>query len=325
MDYVDQMVKEFQLLTRKYALFHAVFLTTFVLELLTLLIFMPFLAKTVALAIVVALTFLTIFTYFVLRFYFQTRKPEQFIAIKDKLVKAVIENSSKGSRWSQERLRPVYEMLQKLEGQESQYYPLPSFLQTLSPLVEKFSIWCHWEDVHWMKEILHLHALRKVFEWVKLHPTDLELHRTLSASYIALYQMYQKPKQKTAFDSFIERHYASAEMKEKFEKAARSAVEELKVVLNYVASDGWALIQMARVYHDLGLRQEEKKTYEMLLTLRPEDGEIYYRLGKLYFELGHIAQGLHLYQELQGRKDPKAHDLIQHYDSYYNTEILEGV
>ena len=325
MSLVDQTLKEFQLLTRRYALFHAAFLSAFVLELLTLLIFMPFLAKTLALAIVVALTFLTVFTYFVLRFYFQTRKPEQFVTLRNKFLITSLEPMLKGAgeRWSIQRLHPIYELLQKLQGQESQYYSLPSFLQTLSPLVEKFSVWCHWEDVQWMKETLHLHTLRKIFDWVKLYPTDLELHRTLAASYIALYQIYQMPALSTAFYSFIERQYESPQMKERFEKSARSAVEELKVVLSYAANDPWALGQIARVYHDLGFKQEERKTYEALLSLKPQDGEIHYRLGKLYFELGHMAQGLHLYQELQGRKDPKAQDLIEHYDAYYNAELLE--
>src|SRR3569832_1458668 len=174
-----------------------------------------------------------------------------------------------------------------------------------------------------MKETLHLHALRKIFNWVKLLPTDLELHRTLAASYTALYQIYQKPMHPSSFQSFIERQYDSPEMKEKFQKAARSAIEELKVVLSYAPNDPWSLSQIAKVYHDLGLRQDERKAYEALLAIRPQDGEIHYRLGKLCFELGHMAEGLHLYHELRGRKDPKAEELIEHYDTYYKTELLD--
>jgi tetratricopeptide (TPR) repeat protein len=190
----------------------------------------------------------------------------------------------------------------------------------ITPLVEKFSIWCHWEDVQWMKETLHLHALQKIFGWIKLYPTDTELHRTLAASYMALYQIYQTPAVPTAFDSFIQRQYVSLEMKERFEKAAHSALEELKVVLSYTPNDSWTLSHMAQVYHDLQLKQEEKKTYETLLALGPHDGETHYRLGKLYFELGHMAEGLRLYQELRERKNPRAQELIAHYDARYSTE-----
>jgi tetratricopeptide (TPR) repeat protein len=323
MNLADQTLKEFQLLTRRYALFHALFFSTFILELLAMLIFSSFLTKTWSFAIIVSLTFLTAFTYFVLRFYFQTKKPEQFIALRNKFLMATLDSASQEVKWSIERLHPMYELLQKLEGQESQYYSLPSVLEMLSPLVEKFSVWCHWEDVHWMKETLHLHALRKILDWVKLYPTDLELHKTLAASYIALYRIYQKKEESSAFESFIEKQYASSEMKDRFEKAAKSAAQELNVVLNYAPNDTWSLNQIAKVYRDLGLKQEERKAYETLLSLRPQDGDIHYLLGRLYFELGHIAQGLHLYHELQDRNDPKAQDLIQHYDSFYNAELLE--
>jgi tetratricopeptide (TPR) repeat protein len=315
MSLVDQTLKEFQLLTRRYALFHAFFLSTFVLELLTLLIFMPFQAKTMPFAALVALTCLTVFTYFVLRFYFQTRKPQQFIVLRNRFLLAVF---GKGrSTWSVEELHPIYELLQKLQGQESQYYSLPSLFQMIVPLVEKFSIWCHWEDVQWMKETLHLHALQKLFDWIKLHPTDVELHRTVAASYMTLYQIYQMPAAPTAFDSFTQRQYASPEMQEKFEKAAHSALEELKVVLSYTSNDPWTLRHMAQVYHDLELKQDEKKTYEKLLSLSPQDGETHYQLGKLYFELGHMAEGLRLYQALREQKNPRAQELITHYDARF--------
>lgn len=300
MSLIDSTLKEFQQITRRYALFHAAFLVAFVVELLVVLVFTPFMAKTWTIAATVSLIFLTAFTYFVLRLYFQTKKPEQFVALRDKFLASCPTGT----------VRPIYDWIQQLQGQESQCYSLPTLLQTLSPLVEKFSVWCHWEDVHWMKETLHLHALQKMFEWVRENPTDLELHRAIATSYMALYQIYQMPK--TSF-SFIQKQYDSPEMRDKFERSARLAMEELKIVLTYAPNDPWALNYMARVYSDLGLRQEEKKIYEMLLSAQPQDGEIHYRLGKLCFELGHMAQGLHLYRELQGRKDPKAQELISHY------------
>lgn len=315
-------LKEFEALTRRYALFHAAFFALFILELLTLLFFMPWFAKTVGVAIVVAVTFLTIFIYFVLRFYLESRKPEQLILLRDRFLSAADTPAQKmGQVWSVETLYPIYQLVQKLQEKEIECYKIPFLLQTLAPLIEKFSIWCHWEDVHWMRETLHLHALRKALDWVKLCPTDLELHKTLAGAYTALYQIYQQPSLKSSSYAFILRKYESAEMKERFEKAARSAVEELKVVLTYLPEDTWSLGQIAKVYHDLGLRQEEKKTYETLLSLQPQNPEIRYQLGKLYFELGHMAQGLCLYQELQEREDPKAKELIQHYDAYHNASL----
>ncbi len=313
MTIVEQTFKEFQRLIRRYARFHAVFLAAFVLELLILLSLTTFFAKTLGIAIVVAATFLTVFTYLVLRFYFQTKKAQQLIELGDTFLSNIDHPASKAA-WSVEKLYPIYQLIQKLQEQESQYDTVPSSLQPISPLIEKFTTWCYWEDIHWMKETLHLQALRKLFDWVKLYPTDLELHKTLAGAYMALYQIYQMPE---GASPFIARQYQSPAMEEKFKKRAHSAIEELKVVLTYSLNDAWALSHIAKVYHDLGLRQEERKTYETLLSLKPQDGDVHYQLGKLYFELGHMAQGLHLYQELQGRKDPKAGELIQHYDAYH--------
>ena len=121
MEVVDRTLKEFQGLTRRYALFHGIFLAVFVMELLSLLIFMQFMYKSVIFAVVVGLTFLTVFTYFVLRFYFQTKKPEQFVTLRNEFLREAFANGE-SQKWSSDKLLPIYELLQRLEGQESQYY-----------------------------------------------------------------------------------------------------------------------------------------------------------------------------------------------------------
>jgi hypothetical protein len=82
----EQTLGQFLYLTRRYAIFHCVFFMLFLCELVTMLLFLPFLAKSFLLATVVAATVLTAFAYFVLRFYFQTKKPEQFLALRDAFV-----------------------------------------------------------------------------------------------------------------------------------------------------------------------------------------------------------------------------------------------
>lgn len=316
----DQTLKVFGQLTRRYALFHAAFILAFVFELLGLLIFMPFLAQTIGFAALIALALLTLFTYFVLRFYFQSKKPEQLMALQERFLAEVKRQvAPKEGSWSMEGLYPIYHLLHLLQGQESHYYPLPSFLQTLAPVVNKFSVWCHWEDVQWMKEALHAHALDTLFTWVKAFPTDVKLHRVLAEAYIAFYDTYRLPVTASPLDTYLISQYQSAAMRQKFEQAARFALEELKVILHYAHQDMWALHQLAKVQHDLDLKQEERKTYEAILHLMPQNREIQYKLGKLYFELGHMAQGLHLYHEMQARKDPDAQQLIEHYDAYHRS------
>ena len=160
--HVDDTLSHFRDLTRRYALFHTLFFSFFILQLVILLIFLPFLAKSFLLAVVVATTVLTAFAYFVLQFYFQTKKPEQFLQIRDAFVQK-----------TETPLPSIYQFIQRLEGQEYQYYSLPPSLQTLAPLVQKFSVWCHFEDVQLMKELFHTYCIQALINEVKNHPTDL--------------------------------------------------------------------------------------------------------------------------------------------------------
>lgn len=315
---VEESAARFRYLTRRYALFHTLFFSFFICELIGLLLFLPFLAKSFILATIVAATFLTAFSYFVLRFYFQTKKPEQFLLLRDNFVQNCQQLFSMNTDLSESRrgfLQAVYKLIHYLEGQEYQYYQVPRSLETLAPLIRKFSVWCHWEDVHLMKELLHTYCLRTQIEWVKAHPTDLDLHRSLASSYIALYKIYQAP---ASTYSFIAKEYTSPEIVQKFQKSAYCALEELKIVLHYVPHDTWALIHLAETHHDLGQKDEERKTYEALLQLSPHEKEIRFRLGILYFQLGYIAHGLKVYDDLRKLNDPKSEELIQQYDLFHS-------
>jgi len=315
----EQVLGQFLHLTRRYAVFHSIFILLFLGELLSLLLFMPFLAKSFLLAALVAMTVLTAFAYFVLRFYFQTKKPEQFLTLRDRFVESCeryYQNDTAEARWG--FLQAVYHLIQRLDGQEYQYYQMPLHLEALAPLVKKFSVWCHFADVQLMRELLHNFCIRTQLSWIKIYPTDLELHRSLGHAYIALYKIYQDPtKRGESVYSFIVSEYISPEMQQKFFKAARCAVEELKIVLHYAPHDLRALAALGHVYHDLDQKEEERKVYEALLQLSPQEKEIRFRLGALYFELGFMAQGLRIYEDLKKTSDPNADALIKTYDQFH--------
>jgi tetratricopeptide (TPR) repeat protein len=321
---IEQTIGHFRYLTRRYAFFHILFFSFFICELIALLLFLPFLAKSFLLATLVAATFLTAFSYFVLKFYFQTKKPEQFLVLRDTFVQNCQQLLSMTNLVESRRgfLQAIYHLIHALEGQEYQYYHIPKSFEALAPLVQKFSVWCHFSDIHLMKELLHTYCLRTQLEWVKTHPTDLELHRAIASGYIGLYKIYQDPvRQGTPIYSFIAKEYASQEMVQKFQKTAQCAVEELKIVLHYVSHDTWALSQLALVYHDLDQKEEERKTYEVLLQHSPHEKEARLRLGILYFQLGFMAHGLRVYEDLRKMNDPQSDELIRHYDIFHSQEI----
>jgi tetratricopeptide (TPR) repeat protein len=322
---IEQTLAHFRYLTRRYALFHIIFFTFFLCELIGLLLFLPFLAKSFLLASMVAATFLTVFSYFVLRFYFQTKKPEQFLLLRHSFVQNCQQLLSMNTDMIESRrsfLQSIYHLIHRLEGEEYQYYQILKTLDTLAPLVQKFSVWCHFGDVHLMKELLHTYCLRTQLDWVKAFPTDLELHRSLASAYIALYKLYQLPTEPTY--SFIAKEYSNPEMVQKFQKSAQCALEELKIVLHYVPHDTCALSNLANVYHDLDQKEEERKAYEALLQISPHEKDIRFQLGILYFQLGFMAHGLKIYDELRKLNDPKAEELIQQYDLFHSQNMGLG-
>ncbi len=279
-----------------------------------LLLGFPFLGRSSFFAVLMAVTFLTIFSYFVLRFYFQTKRSEQFLILK----KVFILECS-GSITDKEALLPLlYQLIYRLEGEEYRYYRPPPYIRALEPILQKFSAWCHWYDVLLMKELLHSHCIREQLKTVKKNPTSLKVHMALAEGYIALYKLYFNPSGNPPY-SFIEKAYSSSEMIKKFQRAAQCAVEELKIILYYEPTNKWGLMQLASIYHDLGQKEEEQKIYEALLDLAPQEKEIQFRLGSLYFQLGLMASGLKIYENLQKINDPHAEKLIDQYGLFYIT------
>lgn len=310
----EQTVSHFRKITRFYALFHMGYFALGFLELLGLLLFFPFFAKSLLIAFSLGAVFLTVFSYFVLRFYFQAKKPEQFFRLKTEFIDACKRLLPSNLDPSPLLTHAVYRLISKLEGQEHQYYQLSEQFKTLAPLLEKFSLWCHWKDVHQMKETLHHYCIHKRVEFVKLQPTDIETHASLANSYIALYKECLPPK--TLNYGFIAKEYASESMKEKFQSVAKRAIEEFKIIDAYAPNDPWVYAQLAVIYHDLNFFEKELETYEILLRIAPQDSELLLRCGALYFQQGRIAQGLKIYEHLKKSKDPKADELIGYYDVF---------
>jgi tetratricopeptide (TPR) repeat protein len=312
--YAKQAVIHFRRLTRGYALFHMGYLVLGIIELFALLLFFPLFLKSSLIAFTLAALFLTAFSYFVLRFYFEAKKPEQFIELKERFVatckKALpVENPLAVTQ-------AVYIFLSELEGQEVQYYPLPKLLETLKPLMEKLSLWCHFQDVHLMKEHLHQYCIDQRIEYVKKQPVNIEAHTLLAQSYIALYKLYLDPRKsgKEVPYPFMLHEYSSEATVKKFQAVTRRALEELKILDAYTPNNPWVHAQMAAIYHDLGILEKEIEEYEILLRISPNDSLLLYRLGLLYFQYGKASTGLKIYEQLKKNQDPKADQLIQKYE-----------
>ncbi len=110
--------------------------------------------------------------------------------------------------------------------------------------------------------------------------------------------------------------YFSEETQQKFTSAAERAIEEFKILDDYAPNDQWVHAQLASLYHDIGLPEQEILEFEKMLKIAPQDRQILFRLGVLYFQQGYNAKGLRVYEQLKKSKDKKADELISYYDAY---------
>jgi len=306
---------------KRFALFNIFFALLISIELVYFFVHLAFLLQTFVLAIHLSLIFATIFSYITLRLYFLTHKRETLMALKTEFV-AACELSL-----SELKSEPEYYILvaeaccqlaSQIHGIEYEIYHFPLWLKSLDSLLAKFSCWCHWWDIHFMKEMLLKACVDEYIHFVRIFPTDLEAHAGLANAYVMLSGLYVDPR---AFEDLDEERWVPPQkynnsFKIKFRSIAERAIEEFKILSDYAPNDPWVHVQLAYSYHDLQMRKEEIKEYETILQLCPEDKETLYKLGQLYFQQGQNAKGLQVYETLKLSNYKKAEDLIHFYGAY---------
>ena len=310
------VLRQFRRVTASFVLFNLLFLSLFTAELLLFILFLPFLMQTSWLALSLSGLFLTIFSYFVLLFYYQAKKPDQLVQLKDLFISSCrqLAGSSEGHHL------PIAGALTKLssylEEFEWQFYRIPPFLHSLKRPLSSMSAYCHWQDVYRFKQILLHAAIEEHLSQIRSTPTDLELHASLANTYVALSKIFIEPKRSPNPSAFRRNKEL---FDESFRAAARLAIEEFKILNHYAPNDPWVHEQLARSYGDLRMPQEEMIELETLLKLRPQDKDLLLRLGALYFQQGLNAKGLQVYEELIAGHTQKAEDLIAIYGRYQGT------
>ncbi len=280
------------------------------------LFFLPFLNRSAVLAFALGGLFLTCFSYFVLLFYFQAKKPQQLMELKDQFLQSCKQLIPTPSGVAQHHLS-IAEAFSKLshylQDYEWNFYKIPSPVKFLSPLISRFSAFCYWEDVFKIKHLLLCASVEEHIKQIRTTPTDLEVHASLANTYVALSKLYREPLRSSHHPRMERSRRLQPLFEEKARTFSRLAIEEFKILSQYAPNDPWVHEQLASGYGDLGLPEEEVKEIELLFKLRPQDKEILFRLGILYFQQGLNAKGLLVYEELKQANYKKAEDLISSY------------
>lgn len=316
--FAEATLKQFRSSARGYSLFHMFFFLLALVEIVSFLLFFSFFMRTTILAFSLAGFFLTAFSYFILLFYVQAKKPIQFQALKDRFVarcRQILPYPEGSAKHHLSLAHALYTLVSDFHSQEYFYYPTPRRLETISNIIQKFSSWSHWKDLHKMKELLVKVAIHEHIALIKEAPRDLEAHASLAQAYVLLSKLYLNPRKLNPDVDlpWVPAEYDSDEMLAKFNQAGARALEEFKILDHLAPNDPWVQTQLASLYHDLKMAKEEIATLEKLLTLAPRDRDLLLRLGVLYFQEGHHASGLTLYEKLLQEEDPRAETLIAHY------------
>lgn len=299
---------EFFSLMRSYAIFRIAFFCIAALECMGFLIFFPLLTQSAIFAFTLAALFLTLFSYFVLRFYFDAKKPEQFEEIKEDYVASCRMLSSTPD--PQEIASALFHLVDLIEEKTESLYQTFKKHPSLALASEKFTIWMHWKDIYEIKEKLLLHAVQEYLQSVKQEPCALEPHARLATAYVALAKVYKTPDKQMAY---VPREYSSPKMRQMFEKFAARAIEEFKILDHFAPGELWVHAQLASLYHEMNDLEHEGAEYEAMLKINPLESDILFRLGILYFQQGQNAKALRLYEQLKKLQDPRADDLIAFY------------
>jgi len=298
------VLKDFKRIAQTFVFFHAFFIILIVAESV---LFLPFLTRSALAALGFGALFLTGFSYLVLHFYYQARKPERMVHLRDLFLESCRRHIGVPAGEPQHHLSIAAALLKLvlyLEDFEKNFYRLPQSLQAINTLFSRLSAYCYSGDVLKLKRLLLAAAIEEHLKQIRMTPTDLELHASLGSTYVTQSKLYRTQmgsrKQQILFE-------------ENFRASARLAIEEFRILNHYAPNDPWVHEQLAQGYRELEMPEEELREVETLLRLRPQDKEILYRLGQLYFRQGMNAKGLQIYEELKQSNFKKAEDLIASY------------
>ena len=315
------MLSNFNSLVRRSVLFNLAFLLIATAEVALFLAFFALLSQSTVLAFTLALFFLTLFSYFVLRLYFQAKRPEQLMDLCEEYLDRCREMIHYQEGIPEDHIAlatAAHKFAASLHEKEYALYAPPAFLGSLAPTLEKFSCFCHWRDLYKLKELLLTTSVEEHLKVVQTEPTNLEVHAALANAYVMLSSLYADPRKYHDFDEerWIPPERFSEVMQQKFRSTAERAIEEFKILNDYAPDDPWVHVQLAYSYHDLQMPEEEIREYERVLKLRPDDKDTLFKLGMLYFQQGLNAKGLNIYESLKRTNYKKAESLIKFYGSY---------
>jgi len=280
--------KAFHSITKKYLFFHAAFLALAAVEVTLVLLFFSSLVDSFIVGIGIAILFFTALLYFILRLYTSDQKPEEF----QKLVSDTL-NTQRAPIMAAHHAQEITE---KLEQAGAPTYTLFKNLQERFPIVDRFFLKLHQQDIFQIKELFLVAAHTELRTFIALEPLSARGHTLLGKNFLDLARLSEQQKKSDSY-----------------RRAILGAIEEFTIVDAYHPGAVETHRELAFCYRSLKKTVQEIHEFEKIVELEPHDHAALFTLGTLYFRTGEKAKGLQVYEKLRNELPEKAAELMQYY------------
>lgn len=320
-------LKHFKKILHSYVIFHALFSSLFLVELILIFSLYSLKMRTIGFAISLFCFVLTIFTFLVLLFYFQAKKPEQLKQLKDWYL-VVCKKSMPQEKMSETEYHLFLAEGLHIFASHFHIKELPVYFgkvpfPSLRRLMKKCSHLWAWKDFQKMKELLLLECIYQHLCLLKYQPTNLEVHASLGNSYLTLASIYKGMNRDVFLKEFmVVLEDFEEQLLKKFKTCIYKAIEEYKIIKDSTSEDPWVLAQLAMCYHELEQYDKEIEYFEKILDISEAQEEVMIRLSLLYFQQGKNAGGFKLYQIIKETNPLKAEEIFNFYINKAQEETL---
>ena len=311
----QETILSFKKILRSFLIFNFIFISVIFCQIVSFAILFSFLTSSLTLSVILASFFLTVFSYFILFFYIQGKKTDQLMVLKERF----LENCRRALNLPQgaaEHHLSVALAALKLKETISESFNKEN-KRFFHSYLFKIILAVHKDDLFIFQEKLLISSIEEHIKQLRFTPTDLEVHASLANAYTILTALYASAK-----DSFFSK-LKKSELAKKHLAALKSTIEEYKILNDYAPNDPWIHLQLADSYKKINLKHSELKEYETAYKLCPNDNNILYKLGVLYFEMGKNSKGLRIYEELKSRNYQNSEKLLSYYGLIKSQEFLE--
>jgi len=191
--------KKLKKIIKSFFIFNISFFSLFLVEAILFTLLFSVFSSSVFLALLLASMFLTSFTYLVLLFYFQSKKTEQLINLKDHFIKVCKRALSIPIGSAEHHLTIALAALKLTDNLSENEHKLLKFPKIFFKIFKKLDSFLIKEDVFKFKESLLIAAILEHLNQLKISPTDLEVHTSLTNIYTSLFSLYKEAKVKIFF------------------------------------------------------------------------------------------------------------------------------